>query len=102
MPGMMSTIHNLGANEEMVEEFANHPQGNILAWDNFRRFLQSWGMANGMEREDFQELMDAAKERGESATNGTFPRPRCASWPWITSGMSGSGASAFPTTPGCS
>ena len=63
MPGIMSTIHNVGANAELVEEFvANHPKAKYFAWDNFRRFQQSWGMANGMEREDFQELMNAHKE----------------------------------------
>jgi len=63
MPGIMSTIHNVGANAELVEEFvANRPKAKYFAWDNFRRFQQSWGMANGMEREDFQELMNAHKE----------------------------------------
>ena len=64
MPGIMSTIHNVGANEEMVEEFVVlHPEMKYFAWDNFRRFLQSWGMGNGMEREDFQELMNQHKRR---------------------------------------
>lgn len=64
MPGIMSTIHNVGANEEMVEEYvAIHPGAKYFAWDNFRRFLQSWGMANGMEREDFQELMNTHKRQ---------------------------------------
>lgn len=63
MPGIMSTIHNVGANEELVEEYvALHPEHKYFAWDNFRRFLQSWGMCNGMNRDDFQELMDAHKE----------------------------------------
>jgi len=66
MPGIMSTIHNVGANEEMVEEFvALHPEKKYFAWDNFRRFLQSWGMAHDMEREDFQELMNAHKRAHE-------------------------------------
>jgi pyruvate,orthophosphate dikinase len=64
MPGIMSTIHNVGANEELVEEYvALHPEAKYLAWDNFRRFLQSWGMANDMEREDFQALMNDHKRR---------------------------------------
>ena len=64
MPGIMSTIHNVGANEEMVEEYvASHPESKYFAWDNFRRFLQSWGMANDMEREDFQSLMNDHKQR---------------------------------------
>ena len=62
MPGIMSTIHNVGANAEMVEEFvALHPEKKYVAWDNYRRFLQSWGMAHDMEREGFQELMNAHK-----------------------------------------
>ena len=62
MPGIMSTIHNVGINEELVEEYvATHPQAKYFAWDNFRRFLQSWGMASGMERDDFQGLMDTHK-----------------------------------------
>ena len=62
MPGIMSTIHNVGANEELVEEYvALHPEHKYFAWDNFRRFQQSWGMCNGMNRDDFQELMDAHK-----------------------------------------
>jgi len=64
MPGIMSTIHNVGGNEEMVEEYVTlHPNSKYFAWDNFRRFLQSWGMAHGMEREDFQELMNAHKRQ---------------------------------------
>jgi len=64
MPGIMSTIHNVGANEELVAEYvAAHPDAKYFAWDNFRRFLQSWGMANGMDREDFQGLMDDHKKR---------------------------------------
>jgi pyruvate, orthophosphate dikinase len=44
MPGIMSTIHNVGANEEMVEEYVtNHPHSKYFAWDNFRRFLQILG-----------------------------------------------------------
>lgn len=63
MPGMMSTIHNVGLNEDIVTEFAEQEGKAFLAWDNFRRFLQSWAMSRGAERECFQELMDAAKAR---------------------------------------
>lgn len=63
MPGMMATIHNVGLNEEIIEEYVRaHDQG-FLAWDNYRRFLQSWAMTSGMQREDFQELMNRAKAR---------------------------------------
>ena len=63
MPGMMSTIHNVGLNEDIVEEFSRRQGKEFLAWDNFRRFIQSWAMARGVERDCFQELMDRAKER---------------------------------------
>ncbi|MCI5208684.1 MAG: phosphoenolpyruvate synthase, partial [Candidatus Electrothrix sp. ATG2] len=64
MPGMMTTIHNVGLNEELVEELVtHHPEKKYFLWDNYRRFLQSWAMAGGMEREEFQELMNAHKQR---------------------------------------
>ena len=71
MPGMMATIHNVGLNEEISQGFAgssgeSYPascQIDYLAWDNYRRFLQSWAMAEGMEREIFQGLMNEAKTR---------------------------------------
>jgi pyruvate,orthophosphate dikinase len=63
MPGMMATIHNVGLNEEIIEELVRaHGQG-YLAWDNYRRFIQSWAMTSGMQREDFQDLMNKAKAR---------------------------------------
>jgi pyruvate,orthophosphate dikinase len=63
MPGMMATIHNVGLNRDIVEEFARATEKEYLAWDNYRRFLQSWGMAEGMKREQFQVLMNSAKAR---------------------------------------
>ncbi|MDX1776969.1 MAG: PEP/pyruvate-binding domain-containing protein, partial [Desulfobulbales bacterium] len=63
LPGMMATIHNVGLNQDIVEEFANTSGQEYLAWDNYRRFLQSWGMAEGMKREQFQVLMNSAKAR---------------------------------------
>ena len=64
MPGMMTTIHNVGFNEDLVEEFvAANPDQKYFAWDNYRRFLQSWAMARGMAREDFQELMNGHKAK---------------------------------------
>jgi pyruvate, orthophosphate dikinase len=63
MPGMMATINNVGLNEELIAELiANHGNG-YLAWDNYRRFLQSWAMISGIGREDFQILMNTAKAK---------------------------------------
>jgi pyruvate, orthophosphate dikinase len=63
MPGMMTTIHNIGLNEDLINEYVQETGRGYFAWDNFRRFLQSWGMAHGIVREDFQELMNSHKQR---------------------------------------
>jgi len=63
MPGMMTTIHNIGLNEDLINEYVLETGQVYFAWDNYRRFIQSWGMAQGMDREDFQELMNAHKQR---------------------------------------
>ncbi len=63
MPGMMATIHNVGLNQDIVEEFVKESGQEYLAWDNYRRFIQSWAMAKGMNRDEFQSLMNDAKAR---------------------------------------
>jgi pyruvate,orthophosphate dikinase len=64
MPGMMTTIHNVGFNAELVQEFVTaHPDQAYFAWDNYRRFIQSWAMAQGVAREEFQALMNEHKAR---------------------------------------
>ncbi|PHR24618.1 MAG: phosphoenolpyruvate synthase [Desulfotalea sp.] len=61
MPGMMATAHNVGFNEELITEYVAKHGNGYLAWDNYRRFLQSWAMISGVGREDFQVLMNEAK-----------------------------------------
>jgi pyruvate,orthophosphate dikinase len=63
MPGMMATVHNVGFNEEMIDEFIANNGNAYLAWDNYRRFLQSWAMISGIAREEFQTLMNNAKAK---------------------------------------
>ena len=63
MPGMMATIHNIGLNDELVEAYVKNHGHGYLAWDNYRRFVQSWAMISGVDRDKFQELMDEAKQR---------------------------------------
>ncbi|MGB3209886.1 MAG: PEP/pyruvate-binding domain-containing protein [Desulforhopalus sp.] len=63
MPGMMATVHNVGFNEEMIAEFIANNGNAYLAWDNYRRFLQSWAMISGIGREEFQTLMNNAKAK---------------------------------------
>ncbi len=63
MPGMMATLLNVGINEEIVEGLARSAEETWFAWDNYRRFIQSWGMSFGMEREAFSEIMRSFKAR---------------------------------------
>ncbi len=63
MPGMMATVHNLGINEDIVQELAKKTGKPYFAWDTYRRFIQSWCMSGGMERDEFSTIMRKAKER---------------------------------------
>ncbi|TKB24906.1 phosphoenolpyruvate synthase [Desulfopila sp. IMCC35006] len=63
MPGMMATVSNVGVNEELITEFIANNGNAYLAWDNYRRFLQSWAMISGIGREEFQILMNNAKAK---------------------------------------
>ncbi len=57
MPGMMATILNVGSNPEIIEGLAKKTGNVWFAWDTYRRFVQSWGMAHGLERDIFNRLM---------------------------------------------
>lgn len=62
-PGMMDTFLDVGMNEEIAAGIAAET-GNIwFAWDNYRRFLQCYGMAFDIQRDDFDAIMDAFKSR---------------------------------------
>ncbi|MBW2080460.1 MAG: phosphoenolpyruvate synthase [Deltaproteobacteria bacterium] len=63
MPGMMSTIINLGCNLEIIEGLAAKTGKAWFAWDNYRRFIQSWAMAFNLDREMFTELISNHKRR---------------------------------------
>ncbi len=63
MPGMMDTLLNVGINQEVAQGLAFFSGNPWFAWDNYRRFLQSWGMSFGMEREVFNEIMREWKAR---------------------------------------
>ena len=63
MPGMMSTIINVGSNLEIIEGLAEKTGKAWFAWDNYRRFVQSWAMSFDLDREMFTELMNNHKRR---------------------------------------
>lgn len=63
MPGMMSTILNVGVNVEIIEGLAEISKNPWFAWDTYRRFIQSWAMSYGIPRDFFNNLMREHKKR---------------------------------------
>ncbi len=57
MPGAMNTFLNIGINEVIIEELSKQPNYGWTSWDCYRRFLQSWGMASGISRDTFDQIM---------------------------------------------
>jgi pyruvate,orthophosphate dikinase len=62
-PGMMDTLLDVGNNEEITEGIARKTDNAWFAWDNYRRFLQCYGMAYGLKRDDFDAIIADFKER---------------------------------------
>ncbi|MEN6438373.1 MAG: PEP/pyruvate-binding domain-containing protein [Syntrophobacter sp.] len=63
MPGMMNTFLNVGINEEIVEGLIAQMGQAWFAWDNYRRFIQSWAMSFGMARDEFGTIMNQFKKK---------------------------------------
>ncbi len=63
MPGAMKTFLNVGMNDEIAAALSHAPGMGWTAWDCYRRFLQSWGMAFGIERDVFDRLISDHKEK---------------------------------------
>ena len=61
LPGMMHSFLNVGLNETIAEGLSRNPQYGWAAWDSYRRFLQTWGMFQGLERNIFDEVMNSFK-----------------------------------------
>ena len=63
MPGLMTTFVNVGLNDELVQAFARRPGAAWAAWDSYRRFLQSWAMSYGIDRDFFDAIIAEYKTR---------------------------------------
>ena len=63
MPGAMSTFLNVGMNDEIVEKLSHQPNYAWTSWDSYRRFLQSWGMSYGIDRDIFDKIMLDYKQK---------------------------------------
>ena len=62
-PGMMNTFLDVGINEQIVEGLVAITSNAWFAWDTYRRFLQSYGMAFGIERDMFDAIISDFKTR---------------------------------------
>jgi pyruvate,orthophosphate dikinase len=62
-PGMMDTFLNVGINEGIVAGIARRTGNEWFAWDNYRRFLQCYGMSFGMARDGFDAIIREYKQR---------------------------------------
>ncbi|MGA8282184.1 MAG: PEP/pyruvate-binding domain-containing protein, partial [Desulfobacterales bacterium] len=71
-PGMMDTYLNVGINEEIAGGQAAGTGNAWFAWDNYRRFLQCYGMAFGLERDDFDAVISELKSRAGIAYKRDF------------------------------
>jgi pyruvate,orthophosphate dikinase len=62
-PGMMDTLLDVGNNEAITAGIAARTGNPWFAWDNYRRFLQSYGMAYDLSRDDFDAIIADFKQR---------------------------------------
>jgi pyruvate,orthophosphate dikinase len=62
-PGMMDTLLDVGNNEEIAAGIAAKTGNAWFAWDNYRRFLQCYGMAFGLKRDDFDAIISDQKSK---------------------------------------
>ena len=64
-PGMMDTFLNVGMDEKIAEGLAQRTGNAWFAWDNYRRFVQCYGMAHGLARDEFDAIIFRKKaEKG--------------------------------------
>lgn len=57
MPGAMNTFLNVGLNDDIVEKLSKKPNYGWTSWDCYRRFIQTWGMSRGIDRDVFDGIM---------------------------------------------
>ncbi len=63
LPGMMHSFLNVGINEAIAEGLSTKKDYQWAAWDSYRRFLQSWGMFQGQNRDYFDGIMNRYKSK---------------------------------------
>src|SRR5665213_685712 len=74
MPGMMDTVLNLGLNDKSVEGLARQTDDERFAYDSYRRFVAMYGrIVLGVPGEEFDSLLDAAKELAGTTNDAGIP-----------------------------
>ena len=74
MPGMMDTVLNLGLNDQSVEGLAKQTDDERFAFDSYRRFIAMYGrIVLGIPGEEFDTLLDAAKELAGTTSDAGVP-----------------------------
>jgi pyruvate,orthophosphate dikinase len=73
LPGMMKSFLNVGINESIAESLSTKENFQWAAWDSYRRFLQTWGMFQGMNRNFFDAIMDGFKQQHGVERKIQFP-----------------------------
>ncbi|MDZ4133239.1 MAG: PEP/pyruvate-binding domain-containing protein, partial [Dethiobacteria bacterium] len=63
MPGAMSTFLNIGITDEIAASLGENPETAWMGWDSYRRFIQSWGMSHGIDRDCFDAVMSRVKAK---------------------------------------
>ena len=61
-PGMLDSFLNVGINEEIAASIAKTSKNPWFAWDSYRRFIQGYGMAFGIKRDEFDHIIDLKKQ----------------------------------------
>jgi len=63
LPGAMDTFLNIGLTDQITLQLSQRPNYGWTAWDCYRRLIQSWGMAYGISRDEFDNVMIDYKKR---------------------------------------
>ena len=61
-PGMLDSFLNVGINEQIAENMARTSNNPWFAWDSYRRFIQGYGMAFGIKRDEFDHIIYSKKQ----------------------------------------
>jgi pyruvate, orthophosphate dikinase len=65
LPGMMHSFLNVGINEVIAEGLAGKKDFAWAAWDSYRRFLQTYGMFQELDRNFFDSIIETYKNKHE-------------------------------------